>query len=96
MTVGGRPLDGATVRFVPERFLQGAVKPAVGTTDRQGAAIIAIADEDLPADQRTLRAMQPGIYRVEIKHPGVANLDRLLGFEVDPAMRGGTESVFNL
>ena len=48
VTVGGRPLDGATVRFVPERFLQSAVKPAVGTTDRQGAAIIAIADDELP------------------------------------------------
>jgi hypothetical protein len=93
---GGQPLAGAKMRFVPESFLAGAIMTAVGTTDQNGTAVIAIEDESLPADQRALRSMQPGIYRVEIEHPSVKKPATSLGCEIDPTSRGGTEPVFRL
>jgi hypothetical protein len=94
--VGTQPIAGAKLRFVPEPFLGSAVMTAVGTTDDNGGAIIAIADEALPADQRALRSMQPGIYRVRIEHPSIKRPAAPLGCEIDPISRGGTEPVFRL
>jgi hypothetical protein len=93
---GSAPLDHATVRFVPDPILGDSLKSATGTTDANGTATIAISDADLPADQAGLRAMQPGIYRVEIEHPNVAESTSSLGCEIDPAARGGTEPKFRL
>jgi EF hand domain-containing protein len=92
---GTRLVAGAKVRFVPEPFLAGAVLSAAGTTGENGSAIIAIEDEALPADQRALRSMQPGIYRVHIEHASFKQ-PPTLGCEIDPAARGGTEPVFHL
>jgi hypothetical protein len=93
---GGQPLSGAKLRFVPEPFLAGAIMTAVGTTDQNGTAVIAIEDESLPADQRALRSMQPGIYRVEFEHRSIKEPAASLGCEIDPTSRGGTEPVFRL
>jgi hypothetical protein len=93
---GGQPLAGAVVRFVPEEFLGDALKPAVGTTDADGLALIAIPDDQLPADQAGLQSMQPGVYRVEIKQAGIAESAKPLGCEIDPTARGGTELLFRL
>jgi hypothetical protein len=93
---GGQPLSGAKLRFVPEPFFAGAIMTAVGTTDQNGTAVVAIEDESLPADQRALRSMQPGIYRVEVEHQSVKTPAASLGCEIDPTSRGGTEPVFRL
>jgi hypothetical protein len=93
---GGQPLSGAKLRFVPEPFLAGAIMVAVGITDQNGTAVIAIENESLPADQRALRSMQPGIYRVEVEHQSVKKPAASLGCEIDPTSRGGTEPVFRL
>ncbi|MCH2114224.1 MAG: hypothetical protein MK171_04855 [Pirellulales bacterium] len=90
--VGGRPLSGATVRLIPEEFLGGAVLTAEGVTDVNGQAQLAVDDAKLPADQRGLDAMQPGVYRVEITHPNRKipkryNSETTLGHEVHPGDR---------
>jgi hypothetical protein len=93
---GGRPLKGATVRFVPEPFLKDVVKSASGITDDQGRTIPAVIDEELPAAKRGLRIIQPGPYRILIEHPSVKRSAGSLGCEVDPTSRGGTQLVFRL
>lgn len=96
VTRNSQPLAGATVRFVPESFLQDAIQAALGTTDASGTATMAIPDEQLPADQRGLQSMQPGIYRVEISHPSLKQPAPSQGCEVNPAVRGGTNVTLRL
>jgi hypothetical protein len=96
VTRGSVPLDHAMVRFIPDPMLGDALKSASGTTDANGNASIAISDSDLPADQAGLNAMQPGIYRVEIEHPSIAESTGTLGCEIDPTSRGGTDPKFRL
>jgi hypothetical protein len=76
----GRPLAGATVKFVPESFLGGGLKAAEGTTDEHGMARMSIAGS-------TQRGISPGFYRVEITKDGEAlpshyNTQTRLGQEV--------------
>jgi hypothetical protein len=76
----GRPLPRATVKFIPEKFLGGDLKPAEGTTDEHGIARMSIAGS-------TQRGISPGFYRVEISGAGEAipsryNSETCLGQEV--------------
>jgi len=102
VTVSGRPLQGATVKFRPVEMLGPSVKPAQGVTNASGVAHIALADEELPDDLRGVRLAHPGLYHVEITHPTVTlparyNTATELGFEVDPAQdRTGTSARFDL
>ena len=57
------PLEGATVRLVPEPFMGAGVASASGVTDREGHCSVSTADG--------LEGAVPGIYRVEITHPTV-------------------------
>ncbi|WP_145099809.1 EF-hand domain-containing protein [Anatilimnocola aggregata] len=59
---GGQPVANAHVQFVPEAFLKHAIQPASGKTDSQGVAWMKVAGSDT-------RAMQLGLYRVEITAP---------------------------
>jgi hypothetical protein len=92
----GRPLSGATVRFVPEPFLAESLHPASGTTDGEGRVNPAVADEKLPEGQKGLALMQPGVYRVEVEHASVKTPHKPLGCDVDFLARGGTAMVLNL
>ena len=91
VTRRGKPLPGATVTFVPESFLGGAMKPAKGTTNRFGLATLSTAEpEPLPG-------ASPGFYRVQITKSGDAippryNAETVLGQEVaqDSPMAEGT------
>lgn len=81
-----RPLPGATVKFVPESYFEDQIKTATGITGRAGSAQMAVADEDLPENQRNIRAVQCGSYRVEITHPEIEipsryNTATTLGYE---------------
>jgi hypothetical protein len=97
VTRGGRPLTGATVRFIPESFLGTSLRDAVATTDSHGAASPGIPTEQLPEKYRSLRMMQAGLFRVEIEHPSISTQDaKPLGFEVDPTRRDGTTARFDL
>jgi hypothetical protein len=97
VTRGGRPLAGATVRFVPEPFLGDALQPATGTTDSGGLAMPGISADKLPENLASAQLMQVGLYRVEIEHPTIsAGSSKPLGFEVDPTSRDGVVAQFNL
>ena len=61
--------DGARVEFEPEAFYDGALLAAEGTTGRRGMTQVAIPDEQLPEDQRRIRGLHYGTYRVRITHP---------------------------
>jgi len=87
VTRDSKPLEWATVRLVPESFLGGGVKPAIGTTRRGGMAVMKIAEEDLPPDMKDVRGVHCGVYKVEITHPQQAippryNSETELGHEV--------------
>ena len=102
VNLGGNPLVGAVVKFVPESFLGDAVIVASGTTEVGGMAIISIADEDAPENLKGIPGLTPGIYRVEITHPTTNipakyNTETTLGQEVsqdNPSLQTGVE--FNL
>ena len=95
------PLAGAAVRFVPEPFLGGELKPASGTTDATGMVFLSVAAADLPADQKGLTGVQPGLYKVEITHPRIKlppkfNIETTLGQEVSLDVEGLANVVFDV
>ncbi len=84
VTRGGRPLVGATVKFVPEKFLGEAVKVAEGITDEEGYADLSVP---LDPNESNIRGVHCGLYRVEITKEGVDipamyNTQTILGQEV--------------
>jgi hypothetical protein len=93
---GNRPLAGATVRFVPEPFLEEAMQPAQGTTNSEGVVNPAVADEKLPENLKGLHVMQIGVYRVEVEHPNIKQPHKPLGCEISDIVRGGTAPVLRL
>jgi len=85
----GRPLPGATVTFVPEKFLGTAIKPASGVSDASGFVL-------LQAEEAAGPGVQPGFYRVQVSKknakgeetiPAKYNTKTILGEEVSPVMR---------
>lgn len=87
VTYKGKPLPGATVKFVPEKFLGPTYKGAVGVTNDGGTVMMRVPDEDLPEQNRGLGAMYMGFYRVEVTHPSIAlpahlNENSTVGIEI--------------
>ena len=82
----GRPLPGAQVTIVPEKFLGPAVKPAQGKTDERGMVNLKISDE------RDESGVHLGFYRIEVSKksgeketiPERYNSQSILGIEVAP------------
>jgi hypothetical protein len=77
----GQPLNGATVKFVPEKFLGGELRTAEGTTDAHGVATMRT-----PGAGQSTRGICPGFYRVEITKsgesiPSIYNTETQLGQE---------------
>jgi EF hand domain-containing protein len=73
VTHNNKPLEGATVKFVPESFLGEAFEPATGVTARNGTAYPSVAEEKLPEEYRgRIQGVHVGVYRVEVTHPNVA------------------------
>jgi EF hand len=73
VTHNNKPLEGATVKYVPEPFLGEAFEPAAGVTARNGTAYPSVAEEKLPEKYRgRIQGVHVGVYRVEITHPNVA------------------------
>jgi hypothetical protein len=86
VTMDGGPLAGATVKFIPEKFLGDNIKTAEGITNGAGVAAMSIPAEELPKELRRTAAMRAGIYRVEITHPtkklpAKYNTESELGFD---------------
>lgn len=96
--LNGRPLPGAEVVFEPEPYLGDEVKAAYGTTNKGGLAPMAIPDEELPENQRGMKALHMGTYKVRITHPELDippkyNVDTELGYETEI---GATYANFDL
>jgi hypothetical protein len=81
-----KPLEGATVRLVPEKFLGRDFKPASGVTDANGRAVLQTAGAKVPG-------VQCGFFRVEVsKKDGSGaetlapryNNETVLGVEIAP------------
>lgn len=85
VTRRGRPLEGATVTFVPEEFLGDQMPTATGVTGAGGWAVISVPlDPDKPNDPPGL---PPGLYRVQVTHEKMKvspkfNTQTTLGVEV--------------
>ncbi|MEX2137622.1 MAG: hypothetical protein WD894_00045 [Pirellulales bacterium] len=93
VTLDGRTLGGAEVTLDPEPFLGDAVMPASGVM-RSDGAILKIDPKLLPEDQRMIRGVQPGLYKVRITHPSAKiparfNTETTLGQEIVPGTTGG-------
>ena len=97
VTMDGKPLDGATVTAVPEKFLGPEVQPASGVTDARGGCALRVQGQ---------LGMQYGLYRVRISKlvgakeslPPRYNTATQLGLEVAPIAGGltTTGATFNL
>ena len=94
----GAPLPGATVRFVPEKFLGQDIQEATGETDQNGTAVLTVPDTMPPG-------VAPGLYKVEISKemngqemvPPQYNTQTILGQEVaNDAIGMESGIVFNL
>ena len=64
-THNGKPLAGATIKLVPEKFLGGELKTATGVTDSFG-----IARPATPGGVGPASGVSPGFYRVEVTKEG--------------------------
>ncbi len=82
----GKPLQGATVTYVPEKFMGSSIKPASGVSDERGSVLLIV-------DNEKLAGVQPGLYRVQISKKNASgqetipvryNQDTILGAEVYP------------
>jgi hypothetical protein len=81
----GQPLEGATVVFDPEEFLGDDIRPATGTTDEQGMAMVSIETD--PDDPNDVPGIAPGLYLVRITServdlPPKYNTETTLGCEM--------------
>lgn len=96
VTYQGKPLGNAQVVLTPEKFLGGAIKTASGTTDAAGLVALQVDDAALSGG---LQVLQPGLYRVEIKHPAKAihaKYAASLGIEAAPDHLVGKNITFEV
>lgn len=91
VSMGGQPLQGATVTFEPESFLGDDIKTAVGETTRYGQVSPSIPKENRPTPE-TPSGLQLGFYRVRITRerngeetiPSKYNKETVFGQQVAP------------
>ena len=92
VTLDGQSLADAKVEFIPEEFLDGAVAPASGTTDKSGRTTLAMDPSKLPSDLQGFRGVNQGLYKIKVTHPSIAipakyNTKSTLGKEI--SVEGG-------
>jgi hypothetical protein len=86
VTHNGKPLPGATVKFVPEKFLSDALtETASGVTNQTGMTLLSVPVQ--PGPDALPPGLPLGIYRVEITKdgediPAKYNTETVLGQEV--------------
>jgi len=83
VTKNGKPLAGAKVVFVPEKFLGGTIQSGSGTTSALGYADVASPY----APDASVQGLSPAFYRVEITKdgeqiPAKYNTETTLGAEI--------------
>ncbi len=91
VSLDGTPLEGATVRLIPETFMGDSCKAASATTEGNGSGRFKLEGE-------AREGVQWGYYRVEVSKKDGAGQEQLperyntkstLGYEVAPDMRLG-------
>lgn len=98
VTYDQRPLSGAEVALVPDKFLGTAIRTARGTTNQNGATAARISD--VVEEQ----GVSPGFYRIEISKkngaqetlPAKYNTASELGIEIAPDVPASRDFVLNL
>jgi hypothetical protein len=101
VTRNGVALAGATVTFVPEKFLGPNVPSATGKTDANGMAMLSSTSATPPpAGQRERPGVAPGLYRVVITMDGMkippqysTETGTILGQEVAMDAKGIQEGI---
>lgn len=87
----GQPLQGATVRFIPEACFGDAIKGATGVSDAEGRVQLQVEGSGLAG------YVPPGFFRIEVSLKDAAgqetisatyNTKTILGAEVGPRLRG--------
>lgn len=89
--LNNKPLSGATVTFEPEKFLGTNIKPATGTTDKNG-----IANLTIEVEKGEPSGVACGLYLVRISGPSVParyNTETTLGKEVALDAEGMQEAM---
>ena len=86
--MNGRPLAGAHVKIIPEKYLGEDVKVAEGMTNDRGTATMDIRDSNSSASEQGLLGVHYGTYKVEVTHPQVTipdkfNTQTTLGYETE-------------
>jgi len=99
----GKPLEGAAVTFIPEKWLGPALHTATGVTDAQGNARPTMEDQYLPKTPNgaTIKGGNCAFYRVEISKksgdketiPARYNTETTLGAEVAQGTRALMEGL---
>ncbi|MFM9962598.1 MAG: hypothetical protein ACKV2Q_15405 [Planctomycetaceae bacterium] len=93
VTWDGKPLSGATVRLVPEKFLGSEIKPAEGTSDTRGYI-------QLHTEGYNRSGVHCGFMRIAVSKldaqgietlPNRYNVQTELGYEVSPDSQGVIE-----
>ena len=96
VSMNNRPLEGATVRFVPVELLEGMIQQAQGVTDASGEATPTVDDPVAKAEGIT--GANPGFYRVEVSLvdsngketiPAKYNAETTLGIHIGHIFHGG-------
>lgn len=98
VNMNGKPLKGAKIKLVPEKYLGDEVKTAWGTTNERGSATMDIKDEDVTSAEQGLIGVHYGTYKIEVTHPSVSipakyNTQTTLGYETE---QGNPICVVNL
>jgi hypothetical protein len=94
VTLDGRPLAGATVTLVPEKFMGPGVKPATAVTDNEGTGFFKTEGSEYIQ-------VAFGYYRVQVSKnvqgkevvPAKYNAQTVLGQEVSPDVEGRGSSL---
>lgn len=69
VTLNGRPLRGARVKFAPEEPLGNTISVAEGETNQDGYAVLSVSESEMPSDLRgVVKGLQTGLYRIHIDH----------------------------
>jgi hypothetical protein len=91
VTRNGKPLVGAEVKFVPEKFMGGNMPECKGSNPTGQDGSVEISEAVSPGDPK---GVPPGYYRVEITMPDGSipakyNTQSIFGEEVCPDVRRG-------
>jgi hypothetical protein len=101
VTLDGKPLQDAQVTYIPEPYLADWLHPSSDVTGPDGNASIAIPTEYLAKDHQRIRAVNAGVYKVQITHPKLRipakyNEKTTLGRELSRETKPGTFDTFQL